>query len=91
MYNFPKIKFGEKEFYVVDRIDYKGVEYLYIYEDVYKEGMDITKFEGDVEMNFIYKLGNGKYENVVDSKLFDILLQIATKRLFLNNNPYMQA
>ena len=28
MYNFPKIQFGDKDFYVVDEFEYKGVKYL---------------------------------------------------------------
>ncbi len=90
MYDFPKIQFGKKDFYVVDRIEYEGVTYLYIYEDVYKEGMDIEKFAGDIEVNFIHKLPDGKFENVVDDELFNKLLNIASKRLILNQNPYMK-
>ena len=32
MYNFPKIQFGEKAFYVVDDFEYDGRKYYYIYE-----------------------------------------------------------
>ncbi len=90
MYNFPKIQFGDKDFYVVDRFDYQGVTYMYIYEDVYEEGMDIEKFNGNIEINFIHKLDNGKFENVTDDDLFNKLLNIASKRLVLNQNPYMK-
>ena len=90
MYNFPKIQFGDKDFYVVDRFDYQGVTYLYIYEDVYEEGMDIEKFNGNIEINFIHKLDNGKFENVTDDGLFNKLLNIASKRLVLNQNPYVK-
>lgn len=90
MYDFPKIQFGKKDFYVVDIIEYKNTKYLYIYEDVYEEGMDITKFDGDIEVNFIHKLENGKFENVTDDKLFNTLLHMASKRLILNQNPYMK-
>ncbi len=88
MYNFPKIQFGEKDFYVVDRFDYKGVNYLYIYEDVYKADIDIKNFEGDVEVNFIFKRNDGKFENVVDDKLFKELLNFASKRLVLGQNDF---
>ncbi len=90
MYNFPKIQFGDKDFYVVDNFEYDGVKYYYIYEDVYKEGMDIQKFEGDIEVNFIFKRDDGKYENVVDDKLFNKLLNFASKRLVLNKNKFFQ-
>lgn len=86
MYNFPKIQFGEKDFYVVDNFEYEGVKYYYIYEDVYEEGMDIQNFAGDMEVNFIFKRPDGKYENVVDDELFNKLLNIASKRLVLNQN-----
>ena len=76
MYNFPKIQFGEKAFYVVDDFEY--------------EGMDISKFDGDIEINFIFKRDDGKFENVVDDKLFNKLLNIASKRLILNQNKYFQ-
>ena len=66
MYNFPKIQFGEKAFYVVDDFEYDGRKYYYIYEDVYEEGMDISKFDGDIEINFIFKREDGKFENGVE-------------------------
>lgn len=88
MYNFPKIQFGKKDFYVVDQFEYKGTKYYYIYEDVYQEGMDIEKFEGDIEINFIFKRDDGKFENVVDDDLFKKLLNMASKRLVLNQNKY---
>ncbi|MBP3463255.1 MAG: hypothetical protein ACI4VN_04035 [Clostridia bacterium] len=91
MYNFPKIQFGEKDFYVVDFFEYEGVKYYYIYEDVYEEGMDISKFDGDIEINFIFKREDGKYENVVDDNLFKKLLNLASKRLVLNQNKYFNA
>ena len=90
MYNFPKIQFGEKAFYVVDDFEYDGRKYYYIYEDVYEEGMDISKFDGDIEINFIFKREDGKFENVVDDKLFNKLLNIDSKRLILNQNKYFQ-
>ena len=91
MYNFPKIQFGEKDFYVVDFFEYEGVKYYYIYEDVYEEGMDISKFDGDIEINFIFKREDGKYENVVDDNLFKKLLNLSSKRLVLNQNKYFNA
>lgn len=90
MYDFPKIQFGDKDFYVVDNFEYDGVKYYYIYEDVYTEGMDVQKFEGDIEVNFIFKRADGKYENVVDDKLFKKLLNFASKRLILNKNKFFR-
>ena len=52
--------------------------------------MDISKFDGDIEINFIFKREDGKFENVVDDKLFNKLLNIASKRLILNQNKYFQ-
>lgn len=90
MYNFPKIQFGDKNFYVVDEFEYNERKYYYIYEDVYVEGMKMDEFGGDVEVNFIFKRDDGKFENVVDDKLFNKLLNIASKRLVLNQNKYFQ-
>ena len=86
MYDFPKIQFGDKDFYVVDTFEYDGKKYYYIYEDVYVDGMDISNFDGDMEVNFIFKREDGKFENVVDDNLFKKLLNIASKRLILNQN-----
>lgn len=86
MYDFSKIQFGNKDFYVVDAFEYDGKKYYYIYEDVYFDGMDISKFDGEMEVNFIFKRDDGKFENVVDDTLFKKLLDIASKRLILNQN-----
>ena len=88
MYNFPKIQFGDKDYYVVDEFDYNGVKYLYIYEDVYEEGMKIEEFAGNVEMNFITEREDGKYETVDDDKLFRELFDYASKRLITGQNEY---
>ena len=53
--------------------------------------MDISKFDGDIEINFIFKREDGKYENVVDDNLFKKLLNLASKRLVLNQNKYFNA
>ena len=63
MYDFNKIQFGDKDFYVVDEFEFEGTKYLYIYEDVYEKGMKPEDFEGDVEVNFIFEREDGKYEN----------------------------
>lgn len=88
MYNFPKISFGDKDFYVVDEFEYNGVKYLYIYEDVYEKGMKIEEFSGDVEVNFIFEREDGKYENVEDEELFKELFDYASKRLVTGQNDY---
>lgn len=86
MYDFNKIQFGDKDFYVVDEFEFEGTKYLYIYEDVYEKGMKPEDFEGDVEVNFIFEREDGKYENVVDDKLFNQLLDYASKRLLTGQN-----
>ena len=86
MYDFNKIQFGDKDFYVVDEFEFEGTKYLYIYEDVYEKGMKPEDFEGDVEVNFIFERKDGKYENVVDDKLFNQLLDYASKRLLTGQN-----
>ena len=81
MINNQKIKFGDKDYYVVDFFEYKSQKYFYIVEDTYQEGININEPKGNVEINFIYKCDDGKYENVVDDKLFQELLTEAGKRM----------
>lgn len=91
MYDYQKIGFGNKDYYVVDRFTYGEVEYLYLYEDIYEEGKtDEELLDRNIEVNFIYKTENGKYTNVVDDKLFDKLMLYASRRLVENKNPFMQ-
>lgn len=88
--NNPKIKFGDKDFYIVDFFKYKGIKYYYIVEDTYKEGMDVDKPSGEIEINFIYECQDGKYENVVSDELFKELQLIAARRMQENKNPFMK-
>ena len=77
--NIIKIKYADKEFYVVANVEYEGVKYLYIVENIYKDGMENIediKEEIHVETNFIYKLPNGQYQNIDDNVLFDKLLKL---------------
>ena len=38
--NFAKIKYGDKEYYVVDCFEHKGRKYYFIMENFYIEGKD---------------------------------------------------
>lgn len=92
MENYPRIKFGKDEYYVIDRFTYKGIEYLYICLD----DLGNTEGKSDEELynhnfviNFIYKLEDGKYSTVENDELFQSLLNFASKRIIQNENPYM--
>ena len=74
-----RIKFADREWLVVDNIKYEGVKYFYIIEDISEEieKLDnIEEYEGNICIEFIYKLDNGNYKNVTDSDLISKLSSI---------------
>lgn len=88
--NFQKIKFGEKEFYVIAYLEYEGTKYYYIIEDSFNpENPDFDNLKEDVftEVNFIFKREDGLYENVTDDKLFEKLSKLVTLDYIAGNNP----
>lgn len=86
-----KIKYNGKEFYIAAFVEYKGIKYYYIIENVYKPGLDLNNLKEDlnVEVNFIYKLDNGKYQNVGDDKLFNKLMKLVNIDYISNANPFL--
>lgn len=86
-----KIEYNGKEFYIAALVEYKGVKYYYIVENVYKPGIDFDNLKEDlnVEVNFIYKLDNGLYQNVGDEELFNKLLKLANIDYISNGNPFL--
>lgn len=90
--NFAKIKYGDKEYYVVDCFEHKGRKYYFIMENFYVEGKDdLEKYNNThVEANFIYKIYDHYYNNVDDDKLYKELFGIVTKRIFLQKNKYFK-
>ena len=86
-----KIKYNGKEIYIAALVEYKGIKYYYIVENVYKPGLDLNNLKEDlnVEVNFIYKLDNGLYQNVGDEELFNKLLKLANIDYISNGNPFL--
>lgn len=89
---FSKIKFGEKEYYVIDFFEYEGERYYYIMENFYQEGKDKIEDYHDIviEINFIYKTDNGEFSTVDDDNLWKKLLAESTKRIYLEKNKYFE-
>lgn len=82
-----RIKFGNREWLVIDNIEYKGQKYYYIIEDISEQlnGLNnLDEYKGNFSMEFIYKLDNGNYKNVTDQGLIKELLAIVGKRAILN-------
>ncbi len=90
--NFVKIKYGEKEYFIIDFFEYKGKKYYYIMEDIYEEGKDNIEDYGnkEVEVNFIYEVEDKYYQTVDDDQLYKELSKEATKRIFLQENKYFK-
>ena len=86
-----RIKFADKEWLVIDNIEYKGEKYYYIVEDISEQLKNINSLEdynGNYKMEFIYKLENGNYKNVVDQDLIKQLLAIVGQRAILNKENF---
>lgn len=71
-----RIVFDNREWLVIDVVEYNGVKYSYIVEDISEQLENIEnieEFEGRLTAEFIYKLPNDNYANVIDKELIDIL------------------
>jgi len=86
-----KIKYNGKEFYIAANIEYQGVKYYYIIENVYKPDLDMDNLKEDlnVEVNFIYKLPDGRYQNVGDDELFKKLSKLVNLDYIAGNNQFL--
>lgn len=86
-----RIKFLDREWLVVDNIEYKGQRYYYIIEDISEElnGLaSLDEYEGNFSMEFIYKLDNGNYRNVTDQQLIQQLLAAVGQKAVLNEEDF---
>jgi len=86
-----RIKFDNREWLVIDNVEYEGVKYYYIIEDISEELNHLNSLEdykGKVSMEFIYKLDDGNYKNVTDEALLNTLTAIVGKRAVLNPNDF---
>lgn len=90
--NFTKIKYGNKEYYVVDFFEHKGRKYYFIVENFYVDGKDdISEYANTkVEANFIYKVYDQYFDNVTDDRLYKELFGLVTKRIMLQENKYFK-
>lgn len=83
-----RIKFAEREWLVIDNLEYEGKKYYYIVEDVSEE-LDklenIEDYNKDIDLEFIYKVENGNYRNVTDEELIEKLLCIVGVKVIENN------
>lgn len=82
-----RIKFDNREWLVIDNIEYEGVKYYYIIEDISEElnGLkNLDEYKGKFAIEFIYKLDNGNYSNVTDQMLLNTLSAIVGKNAILN-------
>ena len=84
-----RIKFDNREWLVVDNIEYEGVKYYYIVEDVSAELENlesIEKYNGNLTLEFIHQVENGNYRNVTDKVLISKLMAIVATRNLNNEN-----
>lgn len=79
-----KMTFGEEEYIVIDKFEYKGIVYLLLAEDISEKikGKDLGKLKENInmKMEFVYKCEDGMYENVVDDKLYNELMSFENQR-----------
>ena len=71
-----RIKFDNREWLVIENIEYNGIKYYYIIEDISEEIKDLNSIEeynGKFTVEFIYKIENGNYRNVTDQELISKL------------------
>ena len=89
-----KFKFAGKEYIIIDRFKYEGIEYMYIFEDITDKmrEKDLNPLEDKIEAtaDFVYKCDDGKYENVVDDKLYNKLLAMTNKRNMYTKNEILK-
>ncbi len=81
-----RIKFDNREWLVIDNIEYKGIKYYYIIEDISEKLNNLKsldEYKGNFSMEFIYKLDNGNYNNVTDKALLNTLSSIIAKNVIL--------
>lgn len=78
-----RIKYDDREWLVLNKIEYQGIEYYYIIEDLSDEVTsfeDLENYKGRISIEFIHKVDNGMYQNVTDQNLIDQLLAITGEK-----------
>ena len=72
------IEFAGRDYFVVDQFMYNDKEYLYIIQAKVQEKMDVY---------FLIKDKEGKYEAINDEEIFNDLTLVETKRMMENGFP----
>lgn len=72
------IEFAGRDYFVVDQFMYNDKEYLYIIQAKVQEKMDVY---------FLIKDKEGKYEAINDEEIFNELTLVETKRIMENGFP----
>lgn len=72
------IEFAGRDYFVVDQFMYNDKEYLYIIQAKIQEKMDVY---------FLIKDKEGKYEAINDEEIFNELTLVETKRMMENGFP----
>lgn len=78
-----RIKYNNREWLVVDNIEYQGIKYFYIIEDIsneIEELENIEDYQGKISIEFIYKSNGDNYKNVTDQELITKLSSIVAMR-----------
>ena len=78
-----RIKYNNREWLVVDNIEYQGIKYFYIIEDIsneIEELENIEDYQGKISIEFIYKSNGDNYKNVTDQELITKLSSIVALR-----------
>ena len=78
-----RIKYNNRDWLVVDNIEYQGIKYFYIIEDIsneIEELENIEDYQGKISIEFIYKSNGDNYKNVTDQELITKLSSIVAMR-----------
>ena len=87
-----KFHFGGIDYIIVDKFEYKGTNYMYIFEDISEKikGKKISELNIEAKADFVFKCSDGKYENVVDDELYKKLMWLENKRNALGTNEVIK-
>ncbi len=79
-----RIKFNNRNWLVFDSFIFEGKKYMYIGSEDTANNLEkinsIEKYDGKIELEFIYELPNKNYTNVTDKDLIQRLLEEVVRR-----------
>lgn len=83
-----RIKFDNKVWIVFDSFVFEGKKYLYIGSEDTAKGIEeagsIEKYNGKIEIEFIYELPNKNFKNVTDEAQINRLLAFVAENKLKN-------